>query len=455
VKGSLLSRLLWRLSLVTALLVCVVSLIVVEQFRNTADTLRDRNLSGQASDIAGHLKLAEGGRLSLDLPAALHENYATSDGMYVYQILDAEGRVVMASDGSAKALSVPDADSSNGPDLFQINRNIEGKVYPFFGVSLPVTRGGKAFFVQVAQGPQHSDALIDEILSELWDHAGWAVVLVYLAVIGVIFFTVRASLAPIREAAADAASIGPLSIDRRISAEKVPAEVRPLVAAFNTALARIGESYRKQREFTDNAAHELRTPIAVLRAHVDALDDRALARELGSDVALLDRLVNQLLRLARADDLRIPEDSVAELNAIMLETAAMMGPAAIMAGKTIAAQEAPHPVRVFGDGGYIGIALRNLIENGLRATPPGSAVEIEVDPAGVISVFDQGPGVPEGIRDKMFERFWRGDTRDDGAGLGLSIVQRIVEAHGGSVEVTGRPGGGACFKLRFSKLSDC
>lgn len=452
--GSLLSRLLWRLSLVTALLVLVVSLIVVEEFRNTADTLRDRNLTGQAGDIARHLKTDRGGRLRLDLPAELRETYASSDGMYVYQILDGAGRVVMASDGSANPLSVHEGDGVGHVDLFQINRTIGGKAYPFYGASLSLDRGGKQFIVQVAQGPQHSDALIDEILAELWDHAGWGVVLVFFVVIGVIYVTVRASLAPVREAAMEAASIGPQSIDRRISADKVPAEVRPLVEAFNTALGRIGDSYRKQREFTDNAAHELRTPMAVLRAHVDALDDRTVAEELESDISLLDRLVNQLLRLARADDLRIPGQSEAELNAVMLETAAMMGPAAIAAGKTISAQEAPHPVRVFGDEGYIGIALRNLIENGLRATPSGSAVEIAVDPAGVVTVSDRGPGVPEEIRERMFERFWRGDPSGDGAGLGLSIVKRIIEAHGGTVEVVNGPSGGARFTLRFSKLSD-
>lgn len=453
-RGSLLSRLLWRLSVVSALLVCVVSLIVVGQFRTTANTLRDRNLSDQARDVARHFSADKEGRLSLGLPSDLRDTYASSEGMYVYQVLAPGGEVLLSSDGSTKALSSPGGLKAAGVDLFQINRSIRGRTLNFYGASLPVESAGKRFVIQVAQGPQHSDALVDEILGELWEHAGWGVVLVFLVVIGVIYITVRASLAPVREAASEAASIGPQSIDRRIPADKVPAEIRPLVAAFNTALDRIGESYRKQREFTDNAAHELRTPISVLRAHVDALDDPSVARELGADISLLDRLVSQLLRLARADDLRIPSDSKAELNSIMKETAAMMGPVAIAAGKSLAAQETPHPVEVFGDAGYIGIALRNLIENALRATPPGTTVEIAVDDGGAVSVLDHGEGVPENIRERMFERFWRGDASGDGAGLGLSIVKRVVEAHGGTIEVTDRPSGGACFTLRFPKLRD-
>ncbi len=452
-KGSLLRCLLWRLSLVSGLLVLVVAVIIAGHFRRTAGTLRDRNLSGQAADIARHLRLDGGVRPTVELPPDLHETYAESDGMFVYQVLDPVGRVLLSSDQSRIALQVPDEDDLVTPDLFEVNRTVGGVTLTFFGKSLPVRRGDKLFVIQVAQGPQHMDALVDEFMEKLWKFAGWAFVLVFGVVVGVIYITVRASLSPITDAAQDAASIGPRSIDRRIAIDKVPNEVKPLVEAFNNALDRIGESYRKQREFTDNAAHELRTPIAVLRAHVDALNDGDVARELGSDIALLDRLVGQLLRLAQADDLRIPKCSKAELNAIMLETAALMGPAAIDAGKSVAARQAPHPVWVFGDAGYIAIALRNLIENALRATPEGSAVEIAVKPDGTISVLDRGPGVPADQRSRIFERFWRSGEPGGGAGLGLSIVKRIVEAHGGTIEVGDRPSGGACFRLGFKVLT--
>lgn len=454
-RGSLLFRLLWRLSLVTALLVLVVSLIITAQFRDSVGTLRDRNLSGQAADIARYLTVDRDLRPQVALPVELEETYANSGGMFVYQILQPSGRVLVSSDGSSKPLQAPEKGDIAKPGLFEVNRTIGGDTYTFYGAGLPVERGGERFVVQVAQGPRHSDALADEVLEELWEHAGWIVVLVFLIVIGVIYATVRASLAPVAAAARDAASIGPRSIDRRISTDRVPNEIKPLVEAFNTALDRIGDSYRRQREFTDNAAHELRTPMAVLRAHLDALNDRSLARELGADINMLDRLVSQLLRLSRADDLEIPKGSKAELNAIMLETAALMGPAAIEAGKSLTADEAPEPVWVFGDGGYIGIALRNLIENALRATPKGSEVEIAVDPSGAISVLDRGCGVSEENRARIFERFWRGAKSGDGAGLGLSIVKRIVEAHGGAIDVEDRPSGGAWFRLRFKMLNDC
>lgn len=108
------------------------------------------------------------------------------------------------------------------------------------------------------------------------------------------------------------------------------------------------------------------------------------------------------------------------------------------------------PVWVRGNADALGRALRNLVENGLAHTPPGTAVEIVVDPAGIVRVSDRGAGVPATDRTQIFRRFWRRDRRRAGsAGLGLSIVSRIAEMHGASVAVADRRGGGAVFTLRF------
>jgi signal transduction histidine kinase len=141
------------------------------------------------------------------------------------------------------------------------------------------------------------------------------------------------------------------------------------------------------------------------------------------------------------------------LNAVALETAILMGPAAIAAGKSVAVVEAARSVEVAGDANHIAIALRNLIENGLRAAPYGGTVEVTVDAAGTVAVADRGPGVPANSRERIFERFWRDDHAAEGAGLGLSIVRRIVEAHDGRIMISDVPGGGACFTLSFRPWS--
>jgi signal transduction histidine kinase len=107
-------------------------------------------------------------------------------------------------------------------------------------------------------------------------------------------------------------------------------------------------------------------------------------------------------------------------------------------------------VRVAGNADTLGRAIRNLVENGLAHTPPGTTVEIAVDPAGILRVSDRGPGVPAAEREQIFRRFWRRDRRRPGsAGLGLPIVARIAEMHGAAITVADRPDGGAVFALRF------
>jgi signal transduction histidine kinase len=123
---------------------------------------------------------------------------------------------------------------------------------------------------------------------------------------------------------------------------------------------------------------------------------------------------------------------------------------ALAAGRTIALTGADHPVTVIGNDAAITDALRNLIENALVHTPPGTEVVVEVDPKGAISVQDSGLGIPAEDRQRIFERFWRGKgVRTDGAGLGLAIVMEIVRAHGASVTVSNRIPRGARFDVRF------
>ncbi|MHA1565778.1 MAG: sensor histidine kinase [Alphaproteobacteria bacterium] len=448
---SLLSRLLWRLTLATFAVVVIVTLILIRQFLDTNDSLRDRNLSGQVSDVARHLSVTPGGQPVLSLPEELNREYAASGGMFVYQVIDADGRVVLSSDAATDALHQHENRSIGATEFFRLNHYVGDQPLLFFGVSLPVQRDKYAFTVQVAQGPTHGDVLADEFLAELWDNAGWIVLVAFLVVFAIIYLTVRSSLAPVTAASQQAQTIGPSTMDTRISVANLPREVSPLVSAVNQALDRIEHAYQLQKEFTANAGHEIRTPIAVLKAHLDVLEDRAVATELGHDVARLDRLVRQLMRLAQADDLQIEIGQRADLNKIALDAAVLLGPVAIAERKSIAVVDLDHPVIVCGHADYLVIALRNLIENAIRSTPAGTTVEVAVGADGSLSVSDAGPGVPAQDRSMIFERFWRGrPDAETGAGLGLSIVRRIIDAHQGTIEVTDVPGGGARFLLRLS-----
>ncbi|HCX65978.1 MAG TPA: two-component sensor histidine kinase, partial [Rhodobiaceae bacterium] len=249
-------------------------------------------------------------------------------------------------------------------------------------------------YMQVAQGSVHPDVLADSIVAEFLEHS-WAFLLALGLGISVItVWTVRQSLAPMRRLSVMARDIGPASLDRRLPEENLSAEIVPLVHAVNTSLQRIESGYRREREFTANAAHELRTPLAVLKANIETLSSLDEVPQLIDELGDIERLVTQLLRLAQVDNLELRPGAEADLHAVALGVAGQMAPAALAEGKSIALTGEEGTVRVRGNADFLALALRNLVENALAHTPRGSSVEIRVGKDASLSVIDDGPGVP-------------------------------------------------------------
>lgn len=450
---SLLGRLVLRLLLVTVFFVVVSAGALVVQFLEQVETLRDRDLSGQARDVASHLVPDRNdGRVRLDLPDSLREEYAASDGMYLYVVLDGSGQEMFASPGADGPLAPVSDGIEDSGEAFQAKRLVNGQTALYYGITVPTEVAGRRFYVQVAQGPGHSDVLADEFLAELLDYVGWLAAGVVLTILAVVYVTVRSSLGPVTAISRQAREIGPNTLQARLGVRGMPRELTPLVDAVNNAFERIASAYRRQREFTDNAAHELRTPIAVLRANLESLDRKEVRDSLLPDVERLERLVEQLLRLARADNFSVQPDCRADLGAVAGDVAAMLAPRAV-ARRLVLELDAPEaPVAVRGDPDYLAIALRNIVENALNASPPGGTVTISVSPEPEITVTDEGRGIAPDLRERIFERFWRAGSEAEpgsGAGLGLSIVARIVEAHGGMCEVSDGPSGGCRFTMHL------
>jgi signal transduction histidine kinase len=206
-----------------------------------------------------------------------------------------------------------------------------------------------------------------------------------------------------------------------------------------------------QRDFIADAAHELRTPLSVLRVRVDTMKDQEIAQYLRSDIGAMGRTVNQLLDIAQSETLVVGADEYADLQSVCSETVAHLAPLALAQQKDVALTGAEQAVWVRGNTEALLHAVRNLLENALAHTAVGTSAEIDVDASGVIRVSDCGPGVAMHERELVFRRFWRRDRRRTGsAGLGLSIVSKIVEAHGGTITVGDREGGGAVFTLALA-----
>ncbi|MGH7030713.1 MAG: sensor histidine kinase, partial [Stellaceae bacterium] len=319
-----------------------------------------------------------------------------------------------------------------------------------YGAGVAVEFAGRPIVIQVVEDVLHRDVLIDDIVAEFFTHVGWVTMPLLLLLLAIDVAIFRRALRPIVAASALAEEIGPDRTELRLPEAGIPREVLPLVCAINHALDRLDAGFRAQREFTADAAHELRTPLAILRTQIDMIDDCEIAAPLRQDVESMSRLVNQLLEISELETFIIAEDDIADLVAIATEIAAFLAPLALSQRKSVAVTGARLPVRVHGNGDALERAVRNLVENALAHTAPGTSVEIAVARDGVIRVMDRGPGVPMTEREHLFKRFWRRDRRRGGnAGLGLAIVARIAEMHGAAVEVGERPGGGAVFAIRF------
>ena len=308
---------------------------------------------------------------------------------------------------------------------------------------------GRTLFVQVEQQAHDPAYVRKAVVDEFIVDGGWLEILFLFVLLGVSIWIVKRAIAPIENLSAMAESIEPAHANVRLPVEKVPREFLPLVEAVNSALDRLERGLQQQREFNANAAHQLRTPLSVLLANLDDLKDPEVAKRLRIDVEHMSRIVSQLLLVARLETLSINLDETVDLNDAAADIAGSLAPLALSAGKSIQLIRSDMPVVIRISTFALRTALGNLIENAIRHAPEGTSVQLRITNRPSIEVMDQGPGIPAEQRDKIFERFWRGDRSTPGAGLGLAIVNRVMTALQGSVLIDEAPGGGALFTLVF------
>ncbi|MFI3310393.1 quorum sensing histidine kinase QseC [Ewingella allii] len=242
-----------------------------------------------------------------------------------------------------------------------------------------------------------------------------------------------------------------------ISTQQVPSEVLPLVTSLNSLFSRTGELLVRERRFTSDAAHELRSPLAALRVQTEVVQlsgDDASAREhaLGNLTTSIDRatrLVDQLLTLSRLESF----DGLEELEPIswaslLMQVMGEQDAAAHARGIALRFEPLGEPATIQGQPLLLSLMLRNLIDNAVRYSPRGSNVTVWLDEQG-IRVEDQGPGIDEAHLARLGERFYRPPGQQQtGSGLGVSIVRRIAQLHGLQVSYRNRQQGGLEVVIR-------
>jgi signal transduction histidine kinase len=446
---SLQLRLAVRLAILYLVAAAIAVGLLVYQAHETAGSLNDRELDLRAEDLARAMVTDSAGQPRLDLPSKLAAAYTAAPEDDLFAIRDANGRVIAASPaefGERVAKWPPATDEPSYFRLSGVGPEEVGENYYGLSVALQTSAGPMWISVARAEG---SDALIKSVLREFVFDTMWVTPLLMLATLGIGVFVIRSGLKPVREISQKAASIGPNTTSIRLPEQNLPTEVMPLVVSMNRALDRLEKGFAVQREFTANAAHELRTPLAIVTSALETMDGNGELKKLRTDVARMNRLVEQLLGVARLDAVALEFDTV-DLNKIASSVVATMAPWAIAQHRTIAFVGSEQPAKVDGNAHALEDALRNLVENAVLHTPCGTEVTVTVDCAGRIEVADHGNSVPRKDRENIFKRFWRGaGERSEGAGLGLAIVSETMRAHRGGVSIADNPGGGATFTLSF------
>lgn len=430
--------LIWRIVFLHIVAVAVVAiflpLVLFWLLNSEIDQLHRDAMRAQAEVLAERIVAQPDGLLTFNLPDSLKGLYSEAYGRYQYDIRDAGGNLLFSSrrkTGTAAAAPPPLSETISGAG---VTRTIDGKVIR----------------IRVAEDLAHRDVIIDDIVSNFFRRVGWITIPILLVLLGIDIIIFRRAVAPLWKASEEASNIGPARTDIRLPTEQIPREIMPLVTAVNQALDRLEDGFRVQRQFTADAAHQLRTPLAILRTRIETLGDGAARHALHADIEGMSRIVAQLLEIAELDTLVLDPGETADLRAVCAEVVGSIAPLAIAQHKDIALRGTEAAVLIHGNSVMLQRAIFNLAENAIKFTAMDTSVDVDVSEDGAVRVRDCGPGIAEAERELIFHRFWRADRqRSDGAGLGLSIVRAVADDHAATVAVENLPGGGAQFTLRF------
>ncbi|WP_459615950.1 ATP-binding protein [Bordetella sp. 2513F-2] len=400
------------------------------------DRLPGMELEDRAHDLGRRLQFGEGG-----LPVGFQEDESHPLWIYdslhretAYRVIDEEGRVILSSAG---ARTWPDDADASRPKPGSFSYTVDGMLVR--GATEPIEHDGRTWFVQLTA----SNRIIDFL------HQGFALPfiqlgievfsLILLFVFGICaFITLKYSLKPLRQASESAAAISPRTLQARLRVDQMPSEIAPLVNSFNQVLERLEQGYRIQQEFLATAAHELKTPLTLIRSEIElAQVDEETRESLLRHTGHLARQVQQLLLLAEASEPLSYDFADVDVFDVARECTGYLERLAVSARVRLTVGGADTGARWRADRGALFTLLKNLLENAIQHAPPGTEVHTEIR-ADSFSVRDHGPGVDPEQLPLLFARFWRGPHRRDlGAGLGLAICQEIAMAHGWTLSVHG------------------
>jgi two-component system sensor histidine kinase QseC len=356
-----------------------------------------------------------------------------------------DGKILVRS-AAVPAFSLPNSESPHFG-----NQIVDGHWWRVF------TRQEGLYVIQTGERGDIRNELIGEIMSSTLRVLFLTIPL--LAVL--IWVSISHSLQPLQRVATQIASRCPDQL-QPLDTRTIPVEITAIINALNQLFARLARAFENERRFTADAAHELRNPLAGVKTQAQvaqrASDLQQRQQALQQVVIGVDRathLVSQLLTLARMDAAQSMPTADIDLPDLVTEVLMELAPAALEKEMEVGFDNSANESLLVGNHDALSLLFRNLIDNAICYTPNGGQVMVSLSnlkPSQItFQVCDTGPGIPPEQRQRIFERFYRGENQNiPGSGLGLSIAKRVAELHGVKIELgEGTMGKGLCVKVDF------
>ena len=422
-RPASLSRILARRIAVFALLAMVVQVAVVFADYYFDDArLAALMIESEATKL-GKGVTGEAGGLEYRLPAGLRR-YANQQGDYFARIRSAQGGVIYSNCDASCVLHLLPA-QVNPPDFWSRLLRSGKPIAVAGGRSFEV--GGTRVFVEVAVLDDHERVMWHVLAREFTDHLAVPMSLMLVFVVGGMLLSIRIALKPVEQAAREAEKIDPLEPSHRIEVTGMPREVADLSSAVNRTLLRVHGLMQAQRIYTAAVAHEVRTPLAMMKLELGFID-HPRARKIEGDVDALARFVGQITTLGRLEGSGRSGFRKVDLARIGRKVVTDIAPWIYDQQDEIAFFDAGAGW-VYGQDLLLDDAVRNLVENAVRHTPPGTAIQVTAGPGPAISVRDDA-GLFAATSNSS------GGAKADQFGVGLQIVERIMNLHQGQLETS-------------------
>lgn len=405
--------------------VSLIALVVLAALGFQSNILSENDINDFSGELAENLQFNAQG---VPVQVADEEYLWLFDSLYneiAFRVMDQNGQVALASRAIPGFWSAADQlPLKAGPFEFQQN-----------GIMMDAANGvrvhnGKTWFFQVAVSRRFMFFAHDTFALRFIEDGLILLSLVLFFVFGAcVHFALGYTLRPLLKLSQAAALISPRSLQERLQEDHVPTEIAPLVRSFNIALDRLERGYRLQQEFLATAAHELKTPLALIRAQLELMPENEERDWLLSDVKYMSRQVQQLLLLTEVSEEQNYKFCTVQLSQIAVEALSYLQRMADAASVKLTLDDQSDGAEWQADKGALFTLLKNLVENAIQHAPAGSEVLLSLTPDS-LTLRDFGPGVAEDELPQLFNRFWRGEHRRDiGAGLGLAICQEIAVTH--------------------------